>query len=75
MQQTLKIIKSEGQKGANSNQKTTKNTIDKIMEKRRLRRVWNGGPLHPRDTSKFKENSFEDNLPKEKMNFRKMKFR
>ena len=37
-----------------------------MMETKRLRPVWYGGPLRPRNTSKFKDDHSEDNLPKEK---------
>ena len=47
----------------------------KAWPKMRPRLVWYGGPRCPRNTSKFKDNSSGDNIPEEKMKFRKTKFR
>ena len=65
----------EPAKGVGKYLNSMKNTIKEIIKTKRLRPVWYGGPLRPRNTSKFKDNSSEDNLPKEKKKFKKMKFR
>ena len=40
------------------------NNIKLMINKKRLRQVWYGGPQCPRHTSKFKDNSSEAKLPK-----------
>ena len=70
MQKTFKIIIHGTQNGTQHHQTSIKNKIKHMMEKHRLRPVWYGGPLRPKNTSDLKDNSSEDNLPHEKMKFR-----
>ena len=71
MQKIKNIIKTGPQKGANHNNKSIKNKVEQMMEKKRPRLIWYGGPLQRRNTSKFKDNSADDNLPKEKKKIQK----
>ena len=52
-----------------------KNKVQNTIKKWRFRQVWYGGPQCPRNESKFKDTPSEDNLPKEKLKFREIKFR
>ena len=54
-------------KGSHKAIKTIKRQGPENDRKKGVRNIWYGGPRRPRNTYKFKDNSSDYNLPKEKM--------